>query len=78
MRICNLNDGLGQLTHALSELNDALAKAQAHWNDDNRRQFEEDHLCPIQPQMQLLVAAAQALGTTVEKATRELDDSPER
>lgn len=76
MRICNLHDGLGQLAHAINELNEAQTAVGAQWNDENRRQFEEEHLRPIPPQMQLLVAAVQALATTVEMAARDLDDGP--
>jgi uncharacterized protein YukE len=74
MKICNLADGLGQLTHALAELNQRWRESQLHWNDEASRDFEETHLRPIPGQMQTLVAAVQALASTVEKAGRELDD----
>jgi len=77
MTTCNLQDGLGQLSHALGDLNEAQAAVQEQWNDDNRRQFEETHLRPIAPQVQRLIAAAQSLMTTVAKAIRELEDRPE-
>jgi hypothetical protein len=69
-----LQDGLGQLSHALAELNEAHLAVQEQWNDDNRRRFEEEHLRPIAPQIQRLAAAAQSLMTTVTKAVRELED----
>jgi hypothetical protein len=74
MRICNLQDGLGQLAQAMSELNEARALVRAHWIDENSRQFDEVHLQPLPAQVQLLVAAVQALSTTVERAARELSD----
>jgi uncharacterized protein YukE len=76
MRICNLNDGLGQLAHAVSDLNQRWADTREHWNDETSQQFEAAHLRPIPAQMQMLVAAVQNLAGTVEKATRELDDRP--
>ena len=74
MRICNLADGLGQLNHAIADLNQHWADTQVHWTDETTRQFEETYLRPLPGQTQLLVAAVQALATTVEKATRELSD----
>jgi len=74
MPTCNLQDGLGQLSHALADLNEAHIAVQEQWNDDNRRQFEEEHLRPIAPQIQRLVTATQSLMTTVAKAVRELED----
>jgi hypothetical protein len=74
MRICNLQDGLGQLAHAMTELNEARAAVLTHWNDENRRQFDETHLRPLPAQVQLLVAAVQALATSADRAARELTD----
>ena len=74
MRICNLTDGLGQLTHAMAELNQRWAETQLQWNDETSREFEQTHLRPITGQMQTLVTAVQVLASTVEKASRELDD----
>jgi hypothetical protein len=74
MSTCNLQDGLGQLSHALSDLNESHVGVQAQWNDDNRRQFEEEHLRPIAPQIHRLFAATQSLMGTVAKAVRDLED----
>jgi hypothetical protein len=77
MRIGNLEDGLGQLAHAVSDLNQRWAIVREHWTDDNSRQFEEKHLRPIQPQLQVLIAAAQGLAASIEKAVKDLDDRAE-
>jgi hypothetical protein len=76
-RICNLGDGLAQLTHATSELNQRWNEAKQHWNDSTSQEFEHDCINPIQAQMQLLLTAAQALAATADKAARELSD-PDR
>jgi len=78
MKICNLADGLGQLAHAMADLNQSWAYAHAHWNDQTSKQFEEAHLRLIQPQMQALTAAVQILAGTIEKAARDLDDPREQ
>jgi hypothetical protein len=77
MKICNLTDGLGQLAHAMAELNERWTETQMHWNDETSREFDAVHLRPIPTQMQTLVAAVQALSATVEKAGRDLDDRGE-
>jgi uncharacterized protein YukE len=74
MKICNLSDGLGQLTHAITDLNRRWAETQLHWNDETSRQFEETYLRPIPAQMQALIAAVQTLAATVDQAARELTD----
>lgn len=76
-RICNLGDGMGQLTHAASDLSQRLADAKQHWSDATSTDFEKDYINPIQAQLQLLMTAAQALSATADKAARELSD-PER
>ena len=77
MRICNLNDGLGQLARAAADLDQRWIDAQEHWNDETSRDFEKLHLAPIPAQLQMLTAAVQALAATAEKAAKELDDRPE-
>jgi hypothetical protein len=74
MRICNLGDGLGQLAHAVAELNQKWALTKEHWTDDAGRDFGQEHVETIQPRMQFLLAAAQALAATADRAARELGD----
>jgi len=76
-RICNLGDGLSQLTHAVADLNLRWTDATQHWNDSTSREFEQEYINPIQAQMQLLLTAAQTLAATADKAARELSD-PDR
>jgi len=76
-RICNLGDGLSQLTHAMADLNLRWTEARQHWNDSTSHEFEQESINPIQAQMQLLLTAAQALAATADKAARELSD-PDR
>jgi hypothetical protein len=76
-RICNLGDGLSQLTHAVSDLNQRWTEAKQHWNDSTSQEFEQEFINPIQAQMQLLLTAGQTLTATADKAARELSD-PDR
>ncbi|MEX2026427.1 MAG: hypothetical protein WEH44_03985 [Pirellulaceae bacterium] len=77
MRMCDLNTGLGQLTHAFADLRDRWAETKDQWHDDVGRQFEQNHLQPIPSRLQLLVAAVSRLTETLEQAEKELDDRPE-
>ena len=76
-RICNLADGLSQLTHAVTELNLRWGEAKQQWSDSASQEFEQEYIHPIQAQMQLLVMAVQGLAATADKAARELTD-PDR
>ena len=77
MRICDLNTGLGQLTHAFSDLKERWADTKEHWHDQTRQQFEQTHLAPIPSRLQLLVAAVHRLSEALEAAEQELDDRGE-
>lgn len=77
MRICNLSDGLGQLSQAIADLDQQWELTRAHWNDQASREFDETHLQPLPSQMQLLMSAVQALATTADKAVNELEDHGE-
>lgn len=74
MRVCDLNTGLGQLTEAFSHLKERLAETKTHWNDETSRQFQQAHLEPILPRLQLTVAAVQHLSEVLARAEKELDD----
>lgn len=78
MRTCDLNSGLGQLSHAFSQLKDRLGATQSQWNDQARRKFEQDYLQEIPARMQQMVAAVQRLSEVLEKAEKECDDRAEQ
>jgi hypothetical protein len=77
MKTCDLNSGLGQLSHAFSQFKDRLAQIKADWNDGTLQEFEATHLAPIPARVQLMVAAVQRLAEVVEAAERECADPPE-
>ena len=77
MRICDLNSGVGQLTHAFTQLKERWAQTQAVWQDDASRDFEKTHLAAIPPRLQLTLAAVQRLAEVLAEVERELEDRPE-
>ena len=65
---------MGQLAHAVAELNQRWAETKEHWMDEAGQDFGQRHVETIQPRMQFLLAAAQALAATADRAARELGD----
>lgn len=78
MRICDLNSGVGQLTHAFSQLKDRVGHTKAVWSDDAFREFEKTHLAPIPARLQLAMAAVQRLAEVLATVERELEDKSEQ
>jgi hypothetical protein len=74
MRICDLGSGVGQLTHAFSQLKDRLAQVRAVWNDEASRDFERTHLAQIPARLQLTLAAVQRLSEVLATVERDLED----
>ena len=74
MRVCDLATGMGQITHAFSDLKEKWAESNTHWNDDTSRQFEKLHLAPIVPQLQLLISAVQRLAEVLAQAEKECSE----
>jgi len=74
MTICDLQTGLGQISHAASQLQAGWTTARAHWSDEAGRNFEEAHLHEIPARLQHFVAAVQRLAAAVEHAERECQD----
>jgi hypothetical protein len=77
MRICDLHTGAVRLTRAAKKLRDRWAAAKEHWDDQNRRDFEQNHLEPLTPDITLTLAAVQRLAEMLERAERECSDDAE-
>jgi len=77
MRICDLNSGVGQLTQAFADLKDRWIESKQHWNDDVRRQFEQNQLSEIPTRLAQLLGAAQRLAEVLEKADKDCGDHEE-
>ena len=74
MRICDLHTGSIRLTRAAKSLRDQWLDTKDHWNDQNRRDFEQNHLEPLAPEITLTLAAVQRLAEVLEQAERECSD----
>lgn len=77
MKICDLHTGRNRLSRATKELREQWLETKESWNDDNARDFAQQHLEPLGPQVTLMLTAVNRLREVLEKAERECsDDQP--
>jgi len=74
MRICDLQTGKIRLSRAAKLLRDQWDQTCDHWDDANRRDFEQNHLQPLSPQITLMLAAVHRLAEVLQQAERECSD----
>jgi hypothetical protein len=70
-----LATGIGVLKRAHGDLNEKWAETKTSWNDAMSRQFEEDHLRPLSPQMQLTLAAIHRFQAALADAEKDCADN---
>ena len=68
--------GVAVLHRSAKRLREQWSLAQAKWDDQTSREFEEQVLRPLVPQLNLTVAAVQRLAEVLERAEKDLDDRP--
>jgi len=74
MRICDLHTGAIRLTRAAKDLREHWTEACESWRDQNREDFDTNHMQPLAPQITLMAAAIHRLIDVLEQAERELTD----
>ena len=77
MKAWDLQTGVIRLTRAAKQLRDRWSEIKEHWNDQNRRDFERNHLEPLAPEITLTLAAVQRLAEVLEQARRDCVDEQE-
>jgi hypothetical protein len=77
MKTWDLHTGVIRLTRAAKKLRDEWCDSKEQWNDQNRRDFERNHLDPIAPTITLALTAVQKLADVFEQARRECSDDNE-
>ncbi|MBB72993.1 MAG: hypothetical protein CMJ75_00620 [Planctomycetaceae bacterium] len=77
MKICDLNSGLGRLQRSATRLKERWQETRTVWMDETRRQFQEQHLDPLPSQIGMVLAAAQRLAESLEKAEKACADESE-
>lgn len=74
MTCCDLITALGNLQKSTSKLKHKWADTKEHWNDTTQRQFEEDFLAPLAPNVTLAIAAIHRLSDILEEAFHECEE----
>lgn len=74
MSISDLSTGRGMLVQAARELREQWLDTSAAWRDTNSRQFAEQVLEPLGPQLSLLWAAIQTFEDVLKQAEQDLSD----
>ena len=77
MRICDLQTGSIRLNRATKLLRDQWDQTSEHWDDANQRDFDQNHLQPLSPQLTLMRAAIHRLAEVLQQAERECSDETE-
>lgn len=74
MRICDLHTGLIRLSRASKDLREQWRETCDYWNDQNRDEFDRQHIQPLGPQVTMLSAAVHRLSDVFAQAERDLLD----
>ena len=77
MNICDLNSGLGRLLRSAARLKERWQETRTVWMDQTQRQFQEQHLDSLPPQISMVLAATQRLAESLEQAEKACADESE-
>ena len=77
MNICDLNSGLGRLLRRAARLKERWQETRTVWMDQTQRQFQEQHLDSLPPQISMVLAATQRLAESLEQAEKACADESE-
>ena len=76
MHPTNLTAGAARLREALETLEIAWDETKLHWDDPSSRNFDENHLQPIGPQVRAALDAISRMQQIVASAQRDCEASP--
>jgi hypothetical protein len=69
----SLSVGQIQLQEAYKELRLKWAEARSYWDDAMSRDFEQQHIAPLERQIKAALAAMEQLGEVVWQARRDCE-----
>lgn len=73
MKSCDLSSGAGRIRRALEHLELAWAEANAEWNDEVSRAFQEQHLEPMIPVVKTALDAIGRMDLLLREAQRDCE-----
>ena len=71
MKLADLNTGMSQLREAMESLRQSWHDVGVHWNDANRRNFEEQHLLPLSIALTTAFPAIDQMAQLLNQAGRD-------
>jgi hypothetical protein len=67
----NLHDGKSKLTDASARLRAHWADTQSEWHDAVSRDFEENHLAPLEPKINSVLRAVERMQELLSRVEQE-------
>jgi len=67
----NLHDGKSKVADAALKLRASWADAQSEWNDAVSRDFEENHLAPLEPKINTVLRAVERMQELLSRVEQE-------
>jgi uncharacterized protein YukE len=77
MEACDFISHTGRLRRATSKLKEQWQETLESWNDGTSRQFQDNYLEPLLPEISLTLAAVQNMSAQLQRAAAECAD-PDR
>lgn len=74
MESCDLVSGLGRVQRTSAQLKERWLAARTHWRDQSARDFEQNFLQELAPQISLVVGAVYEFAELMERAEKALAD----
>ncbi len=71
MKSCDLHAGAAKLELATKSLRTTIVSVEHQWNDDTQRQFRENHLAAIEPNVRNVFEALRHLAESLAAAERD-------
>ena len=73
MRRCDLSTGAGRIRHALENLETVWNESAAQWNDAVSHSFQERHLEPMMPRINLALDAIGRMDLLISEVERDCE-----
>lgn len=67
----NLHDGKSKITDAAAKLRANWSDVQADWRDAVSRDFEENHLAPLEPKINTVLRAVERMQELLSRVEQE-------
>jgi hypothetical protein len=74
MKTFDVNAGAAKLEMALKTFHTTFAAVDPQWTDAARREFQETHLAPMEPNVKNMVEAVTRLAEVLAAAERQCSD----